>query len=227
MLIRAERATVLFANPSLARRLGGFMAAFIACCAIAPHLGDGHFNYVALHGVGVGFAVVGWVACRPSQATMGLTLTGARASLLRGVGVSAGLGLLSIAARLGCDALGRTPPGTPLFRATLPPFMIAYVLFSVPFQEIAFRGVMQGIAREAVGDARHARAFAVAASTLCFGCLHLSWGISFAIVSLVPGLLFAIQVERDRTLLGAILAHALSGWFFFSCLSMTAVLYAS
>jgi Type II CAAX prenyl endopeptidase Rce1-like len=222
-----SRSMEMFANPSLARRGAGFILAYVAWSALAPLLADGHFNYVAHQVVGVAFLVAGFVVCRPPLSALRLTFNGARAALGRALGVTAALCAVSLLLRLGCDALGRTPPGTPLFRAVLPGPMVAYILFAVPLQELAFRGLLQGVVREAIGGGRFASAMAVAASTICFGALHLAWGLAFALCTLLPGLVWGIQVERDRTLVGAMLVHAVSGWFFFSGLSMTAVLYGS
>lgn len=120
--------------------------------------------------------------------------------------------------------LGRVPSSLPLFETRIPPEMLAYVLLSAPLQEFVFRGVFQSSIRYILGRRRGAVALAVCFSTLAYAASHLPWGIDTAICMVVPGLVWGWQYERDRTLLGVVLAHMAVGYLFVAATPLWAVL---
>jgi hypothetical protein len=198
---------------------------FMFVMPLCPLLGDGHLHYVLLHVIGPAFGGLGWVLARPSMHEMRLTLRGARRSLLRALPVSLVLAALGLGMRLLCDRAGLLPPGTPLFRWTISLTTALYLLIAVPLQEIGWRGLYQGMVRELVGSGRAASVAAVVAPSFAFASMHFGFGWKAAALTLIPGLAWGWLAEIDETLVGVVVSHGVTGWFFFTSLSMTEVLY--
>jgi CRP-like cAMP-binding protein len=85
-----------------------------------------------------------------------------------------------------------------------------YVLAVVPLQEILIRGCLQGSLEEFLVG-RHRVILAVATSNLVFSVTHSYFSPHFALLTLLPGLVWGWLYHRQRTLIGPILSHALVG----------------
>lgn len=132
---------------------------------------------------------------------------------------AAGLAALTI-----FQSLGRLPASVPLFETSIPVEMLAYVLLSAPLQEFVFRGVFQSSIRYILGRRRGAVPLAISFSTLAYAASHLPWGLDTALFMIVPGLVWGWQYERDRTLLGVVLAHMAIGYLFVAATPLWTVL---
>ena len=146
----------------------------------------------------------------------GITLRGGLASLWSAAASTflllAGGGLLLLLVRSGGEG-GAAAAG-------IGPEMAAYLLVSVPLQEFVFRGVFQSSARFVLGEGRRARCLAVALSTAAYCAIHLPWGAPAALLVLVPGLVWGIQFERDRSLLGVTVSHVVVGYVYLGALPL-------
>ena len=100
------------------------------------------------------------------------------------------------------------------FSLGVDPELWAYVAISTPLQELIFRGVFQSSARYILGGVRGATALAVAFSTLAYAASHLPWGAGAALAAIAPGVVWGVQFERDETLLGVVVSHAIVGYVF-------------
>lgn len=99
-----------------------------------------------------------------------------------------------------------------------------YLVLAAPLQELVFRGVFQSSARYLLGEGARASAIAVGVSSLAFAACHLPWGLSTALLMLVPGLVWSIQLERDRTLVGVIASHVVVGYLFVGATPLWAIM---
>lgn len=154
------------------------------------------------------------LASRLPLAFYGLTWRGWRRSLgsaaiSTALLAAAGLGFLLVSA----GPLSRGSASS-LFSGAEEMELLVYVVLAAPLQELVFRGVFQSSARHILGDGRRAAVLTVAISAAAYAASHLPWGLATALVMLVPGIVWGIQFERDRTLLGVMLSHALIGYLF-------------
>ncbi len=94
------------------------------------------------------------------------------------------------------------------------PQVAAYVVLAVPLQELLFRGVFQNGARYLAEGARFPSSIAVLCSTVAFALSHLPFGTTTALVMIIPGLVWGVQYERDRTLAGVLISHVVIGYLF-------------
>lgn len=93
--------------------------------------------------------------------------------------------------------------------------LLVYVAL-VPLQEFIIRGVLQGSLRQFLVGPR-AGLWAVLLSNGVFGFCHLHISAGFGLVAAVPGLYWGWMYDRQRSLLGASLSHALVGaWALFA-----------
>jgi len=93
--------------------------------------------------------------------------------------------------------------------------LLVYVAL-VPLQEFIIRGVLQSSLRRYLVGPR-AALWAVLLSNGVFGFCHLHISAGFGLVAAVPGLYWGWLYDRQRSLLGASLSHALVGaWALFA-----------
>lgn len=207
----------------LALMLGWFVVIHL-CTAVTARVGAGAGPaiYVAMQVMGIVFAAVHLRVLRRSPASCGLTLAGARMSLLRGLGTGVALAALALATRLVLEHQGVIAPGAPLLRFAWNSDWAFYLLLGVPLQELCFRGMIQSFVRDLHGGGRAGQVAAVLVATVSFSAGHLFWSLEYAAATVVPSLVWGAQFERDRTLVGVTLSHALVGWFAFSLLPLEA-----
>lgn len=191
--------------------LAGYALPLAACSLVAARGPAGYWASNALLGA---LGVHAIAASDLPAAHFGLTLRGARRALASAA--------LSTALLLAGGALLLRLSGAPAGPGFgLDPGMAAYLLLSVPLQELVFRGVFPGAVRFLLGaDDPRAGAAAVLVSTLAFCAVHLPWGPGAALLVAVPGLVWGIQAERDRSLLGVVLSHLAVGWTFLGALPL-------
>lgn len=204
-------------------RLAGYGVLLSACFGLAAGSAAG---YWASNALVAALGVHAVAASRLPPSAFGLTLRGAARSiasalvsaalLLAGGGV-----LLLLAGPAGAAGSGG---GGAAF--SMGPEMLAYLLVSVPAQELLFRGAIHGGVRWLLGEDRRASAVAVLVSTLAFGAIHLPWGGAAALLALAPGLVWGIQFERDRSLLGVTLSHVVVGAVFLGALPLWSLVAA-
>lgn len=207
----------------LALMLGWFVVIHLCTAVTARHgAGAGPAIYVAMQVMGIVFVAVHLLVLRRSPASCGLTLAGARMSLLRGLGTGGALAALALAARLVLEHRGTIAPDAPLLRFAWSADWAFYLLLGVPLQELCFRGMIQSFVRDLYGGGRVGQVAAVLVATLSFSAGHLFWGLEYAAATVVPSLVWGAQFERDRTIVGVALSHALVGWFAFSVLPLEA-----
>ncbi len=169
-----------------------------------------YWGVVALTGLLAGGVFV--ASGLPARA-YGLTLENAPASLRGALFSSAILTALGIIAVLGGRAAGWIDASLPVAELRLDAQTVAYVLLATPLQEIVFRGLFQTGARVIFGGRRQRVAVAaVTFSTLAFALSHLPWGLVTVLVMIVPGVVWGIQAERERSLVGVTLSHAAVGY---------------
>jgi membrane protease YdiL (CAAX protease family) len=161
---------------------------------------------------------------RQGRRFFGLTLEGWAPSLRRGLLVTLLVFVPTIlATRLVLDHLGLGPPGAPVFRLVPPePQFVFYALLIVPLQEIGHRGVIQTYVRELCGGGLGGAAAAVVFASVVFAFGHLLFSPLFAFITFLCGIAWGIEFEKDRTLVGVIVSHALAGWLSLSCFSLSA-----
>lgn len=147
-----------------------------------------------------------------SASFYGITRQGMGRALGSGVLTTAGLVVMGAALLVWLQARGHVPEGQPLFALQSQPELLVYVLVSAPVQELVFRGVFQSSARFLLGERPSARALAMGCSTFAYCASHLPWGLAAAAVMVVPGLIWALQFERDRSLVGVIFSHMAIGY---------------
>ena len=88
---------------------------------------------------------------------------------------------------------------------------LAYVSM-VPLQEFIARGALQSpLQRFLVGP--HATNLAIVIANSIFSAAHLYLSTPFALIALVPGLLWGWLYARHGTLVAPIVSHALIGWW--------------
>ena len=88
--------------------------------------------------------------------------------------------------------------------------LTVYVLVVVPLQEIGIRGGVQGALQEFLTGPRRAL-WAIVTSNLIFSVTHTFLSPQFALLTLIPGLLWGWLYYRERTLIGPMLSHAIVG----------------
>ena len=86
---------------------------------------------------------------------------------------------------------------------------VLYALHA-PFQEFVVRGCLQGALDEFLSGTNR-QAVAIIGSNLIFSSFHLHLSMGFALLTLLPGLLWGWLYARQRTLVGVALSHALTG----------------
>ncbi|MEX2571692.1 MAG: CPBP family intramembrane glutamic endopeptidase [Gemmatimonadota bacterium] len=145
----------------------------------------------------------------------GLTLRGSGASLGSAVASFAVLTGIGAAALVVGRGEGVVPSGFALLAPQLDLELLVYLGVAVPLQELVFRGIFQNGARYLLRGRDGAGAFAVAVSTTVYAASHLPWGMTAVLVAVVPGLMWGIQFERDRTLVGVTASHAALGFVVF------------
>lgn len=191
------------------------LAAYALVLAAAiPIVGGSHAAYwMALAAVLAITVVVMQVSHRP-LGFYGLTLRGMYASLGSTLVTTtilglAGIGLLAL-------LVHQHAPGVP--RGSFPPTgragLVAYVGLSAPLQELVFRGVFQSHARQILGGDRRAARLAIVFSSAAYAASHLPWGYLAPVLMLGPGIVWGIQFERDRTLVGVVVSHVAISYLF-------------
>jgi hypothetical protein len=107
---------------------------------------------------------------------------------------------------------GFRDPAVPVTAAWFALFMsLAYVAL-VPLQEFIARGALQSpIARFLVGP--HARLRAIVLADALFVASHLYLSTTFALLAMLPGLLWGWLYDRHGTLVAPVVSHALLGWW--------------
>ena len=175
-----------------------------------------------------GFAVPLYAMMRRSGepiATYGLTWRGAGAAardavlwsipmLLAGTALKAAL-VARLPALAGAPVFafgGFRDPTVPVATAWFALFMsLAYVAL-VPMQEFIVRGALQSpISRFLVGP--HATVRAIVLANGLFVASHLYLSTTFALLAMLPGLLWGWLYARHGTLVAPIVSHALLGWW--------------
>jgi CRP-like cAMP-binding protein len=176
----------------------------------------------------LGFAVPLYVMMRRSGepiATYGLTWRGARRGMRDAVLWTLPVLALCVVVKA---VLVRTVPslaGAPIFRfggfldPTTSPgdawftlaFSLAYLVL-VPIQEFVARGALQGpLQRFLVGP--RSTLLAIVIATAMFSVSHLYLSTTFALIAMVPSLLWGWLYARHGTLAAPIVSHALIGWW--------------
>ena len=207
--IESEAAPLRAASRAFARDC---LLALAGCAALLTIVAESSTGYW-LGGAGV--FLVSALVVRRSRAPLayfGWTLAGARAALLRGFGFALLLSAGALAALYWLRARGGLDRGTPLVSSSLDLELLCYVVVAAPAQEWVFRGVGQGAARLLVGA--HRRVAVVGIGTALYALSHLPWGAGAALLMVLPGALWGFQFERDRTLVGVGVSHALVGYLF-------------
>lgn len=164
---------------------------------------------------GTGVLLVSVLVVRRSRAPwsyFGLTLAGAKVALRRALGSTLLLSACVLGALFWLRARGALGEDTPLLRPSFDLELSCYVLVAAPAQEWLFRGVAQGAARLLLGARRRGLVVGVGAALYALG--HLPWGLGVALPMVVPGIVWGLEFERDRTLLGVGVSHALVGYLF-------------
>ena len=82
---------------------------------------------------------------------------------------------------------------------------IPTVLF---MQELGFRGFVQTMLKETLGN--RSRKLPVAVSSLWFSTIHIGYGWQIVVITFLLGLLLGGLFERQRSLLGVVLLHYLA-----------------
>jgi CRP-like cAMP-binding protein len=99
---------------------------------------------------------------------------------------------------------------------------LAYIVI-VPLQEFVARGALQSpLQRFLVG--RYATVLAIVIANAMFTASHLYLSTTFALISLLPGLLWGWLYARHGTLVAPILSHILVGWWGFFVLGFDKIL---
>lgn len=155
-------------------------------------------------------ALVAWSG--PPPAFYGLTTRGALASLRSAAVVTAALTAGCLTLTWGLIEAGLLERSTPVLSIEHEPELLVYAALAAPIQELIFRGVFQSCARHAFRSRPRGAALALLVSTAAYAVSHLPWGWTCAAVTLVPGLAWGLMFERDRTLLGVMLSHAIVGY---------------
>lgn len=153
-------------------------------------------------------------ASRFPLAFYGLTWHGAKSAVYSAVTSVALLAASMIVALRVSGALDIPRLASGLLDAWRDPQLLAYVVLATPLQEVIFRGVFQNGARYLLDGNRFASALAIVCSTAAFSLSHLPFGGTPALVMIVPGLVWGLQYEHDRTLVGVVLSHAVTGYLF-------------
>ncbi len=88
--------------------------------------------------------------------------------------------------------------------------VLAYVLLSVPLQEIVVRGFVQGTLEEFLVGSRRVL-WAVVVSNLIFSVTHSYLSPQIAVLTLLPGVFWGWLYHRQRTLIDPIFSHLVIG----------------
>ena len=99
--------------------------------------------------------------------------------------------------------------------------LAAYLLVSIPLQEIAVRGGLQSALEEFLAGP-HRTVSAIVVSNLVFSVSHTFISSEFALLAFFPGLLWGWLYHRQRTVIGPILSHALIGLVAFEVIGVLA-----
>ncbi len=86
---------------------------------------------------------------------------------------------------------------------------VVYCLFC-PAQEFITRGVYQ-TGLEQFFEGKNATLYAIILSNILFSSFHLYFNLSFALITLVPGIFWGFLYARQKTLVGVSLSHAIIG----------------
>jgi CRP-like cAMP-binding protein len=114
--------------------------------------------------------------------------------------------------------------GQPIFQmfsdtGTFNPWLaLAYVIF-VPFQELIYRGGVQG-ALEHFLTGRWRSWMAIAGSNVIFSAGHLYISVGLSVTAFVAGLFWGWLYSRQRGLAGVSVSHVLLGFFAFEVVGM-------
>src|SRR5262249_48085790 len=115
---------------------------------------------------------------------------------------------------------GLVPANTPFLAWR---FTAYYPLLVVPTQEFVHRGVVQTGTRFNLDPGRWRSLKVVLYSTAVFAFVHLFRPPLLAAAVVVPSILWGFAFEKDRTLIGVMLSHAVLGWFTLEVLSLDKV----
>lgn len=120
--------------------------------------------------------------------------------------------------------------GLPVFQMFAPPqpglpasgfnpwLAAAYVVFA-PFQELIYRGGVQGsLAHFLTGRWRHV--LAIVGANICFSAAHLYVSPGLAVTAFVAGLFWGWLYARQRGLLGVSVSHVLLGFWAFEVVDL-------
>jgi membrane protease YdiL (CAAX protease family) len=114
--------------------------------------------------------------------------------------------------------------GQPIFQmfsdaGTFNPWLaLAYVIF-VPFQELIYRGGVQG-ALEHFLTGRSRSWMAIVGSNVIFSAGHLYISVGLSVTAFVAGLFWGWLYSRQRGLAGVSVSHVLLGFFAFEIVGM-------
>ncbi|MEO1232437.1 MAG: CPBP family intramembrane glutamic endopeptidase, partial [Myxococcota bacterium] len=109
-------------------------------------------------------------------------------------------------------------PGSP-GGVSYPPGYLAIYLAFVPAQELIFRGFLQSCLRSFFVS-RHRAIEANLATNLVFFVTHLHLSVPLGIAAFVAGLVWGQLYERQNSLVGVSVAHALVGFWSFAVLGL-------
>jgi hypothetical protein len=188
--------------------------------------GESSLSYWLGGAVGAVIAALAMFCSGFPPAFYGLTARGAWPSLKSSLFSTIALLLCGTGLLFLLDGMGHSKPNEPLFSLRFEPELIAYLLVSIPLQELVFRGLFQSSARFIFGEGRRASALAAAFSTLAFSASHLPWGLPTALLMIPPGVVWAVQFERDRCLLGVTVSHLVAGYVFVGATPLWRILTA-
>jgi len=92
--------------------------------------------------------------------------------------------------------------------------LILYGSYAIlaPVQEFIARGVIQGSLYQVIGS-KHRVASSIILSNLMFSAVHIHFSMHFAILTLIPGIMWGILYHRQKSLVGVSISHIIIGIF--------------
>lgn len=109
------------------------------------------------------------------------------------------------------------PPGRPA--AGFKPWLVAAYVFFAPFQELIYRGGVQGPLSHFL-TGRWRDVLAIVGANVIFSAAHLYVSPGLAVVAFVAGLFWGWLYARQRGLVGVSVSHVLLGFFAFEVVGL-------
>ena len=109
------------------------------------------------------------------------------------------------------------------FRAGFWAMAVALYAALVPLQELYYRAGLQGSLQQMMPTPGRTNWKAILIANLVFASVHSWIGVRFAAAALLPGLLWGWLYDRQRSLVGASVSHALFGAFALFVLGMQTI----